>query len=164
MREIVAYTDGGCRGNPGGIGGWAFVLIDRRTNEALERAGGARATTNNRMEMQAAIEALGAIRAARASVIVHSDSRYLVDSCSKWLAGWKARGWRRAEGALANVELLQQLDGLLVRHDVRWQWVPGHAGELGNEHVDRLANLAMDRIERSEDPHIERRFVWCAGS
>jgi ribonuclease HI len=160
VHEIVAYTDGGCRGNPGGIGGWAFVLIDPRTQRALERAGGINDTTNNRMEMQAAIEALAAIRSPRARVVVHSDSRYLVDACSKWLAGWKARGWRRADGALANIELLQQLDALQQRHDVSWRWVAGHSGDVGNEHVDRLANLAMDRLARSEDPRIERRFTW----
>jgi ribonuclease HI len=162
VHELIAYTDGGCRGNPGGIGGWAFVLIDPRTSQALERAGGTAQTTNNRMEMQAAIEALAAIRSTRASVVVHSDSRYLVDACSKWMTGWKARGWRRADGPLANVELLRQLDALQFRHDVRWRWVAGHSGDVGNEHVDRLANLAMDRLARREDPTIERRFTWMA--
>ena len=159
MIELVAYTDGGCRGNPG-IGGWGFVLIEPRTSSALERAGGVAETTNNRMEMQAGIEALSSIKVASAAVVVYTDSQYLINCCSKWLGDWKARGWRRKEGPLANVELLKQLDELQSRHRVRWEWVRGHAGHRGNEHADRLANEAMDRVARGQDPGIERRFIW----
>jgi ribonuclease HI len=159
MTELIAYTDGGCRGNPG-IGGWGFVLIDPRNNAALERAGGTASTTNNRMEMQAAIEALSAIKSSSANVVVHTDSKYLIGCCREWMSGWKARGWRRKDGPLLNVDLLQQLDVLLSLRTVRWEWVPGHAGVRGNEHVDRLANEAMDRVVRGADPQHERRFAW----
>lgn len=159
MTELLAYTDGGCRGNPG-PGGWGFVLIDPRTGNALERAGGAPTTTNNRMEMLACIEALSAIQLDTASVIVRTDSQLLIKSCSLWLPGWKARGWRRKDGPLLNVDLLQRLDELQSRRAVRFEWVRGHAGERGNEHVDRLANEAMDRIARGQDPASERRFCW----
>jgi ribonuclease HI len=162
MSELVAYTDGGCRGNPGGLGGWGFVLIDPRTSRALERAGGAATTTNNRMEMQAAIEALSAVRRGPRAIVVRTDSLYLLKSCSVWLPGWKARGWRRKDGPLLNVDLLQRLDELQSRHRVRWEWVRGHAGERGNEHADRLANQAMDRIARGDELLHERRFRWTA--
>ncbi len=159
MVELVAYTDGGCRGNPG-VGGWGFVLIDPRTQEALEGAGGAATTTNNRMEMQAAIEALSAIRRRSGAIVVRTDSLYLLKSCSLWLPGWKALGWRRKAGPLLNVDLLQRLDELQSRHRVRWEWVRGHAGDPGNERADRLAGEAMDRIALGDDRRYERRCRW----
>lgn len=161
MAELVAYTDGGCRGNPG-IGGWGFVLIDPRTSAALERGGGSARTTNNRMEMQAAIEALSAIEGASRPVVVRTDSLYLLKSCSLWMPGWKERGWRRKDGPLLNIDLLQRLDDLMSRHRVRWEWVRGHHGDLGNEHADRLAGEAMDRFVRGEPLPHERRFQWTA--
>lgn len=160
MTELIAYTDGGCRGNPGGIGGWGFVLVDPRTSDGLERGGGARETTNNRMEMQAAIEALSALEHDATPLVIRTDSLYLLKSCSLWLPGWKARGWRRKDGPLLNVDLLQQLDALQSRHRVRWEWVRGHAGDRGNERADRLACEAMDRITRGDHPTHERRFRW----
>lgn len=159
MIEIVAYTDGGCRGNPG-IGGWGVVLIHPPSGVALERAGGAHDTTNNRMEMMGAIEALRALKRDRVSILICSDSRYLIDCCSKWMPGWKRRGWTRRDGALKNVDLLQELDALLTQHDVHWQWVAGHAGVPGNERADALANLAMDRIARGQTSVIEQRADW----
>ena len=159
MVELVAYTDGGCRGNPG-VGGWGFVLIDPRTMKALERAGGAAMTTNNRMEMQAAIEVLSAIRRKPTAIVVRTDSLYLLKSCSLWLPGWKALGWRRKAGPLLNVDLLQRLDELQSRHRVRWEWVRGHAGDPGNERADRLAGEAMDRIARGDDRPHEARCRW----
>jgi ribonuclease HI len=161
MEEFVAYTDGGCRGNPG-IGGWAFVLIDVRTSEALERGGGSTRTTNNRMEMQAAIQALSAIKGARRQVVVRTDSLYLLKCCSLWLPGWKELGWRRKDGPLLNIDLLRHLDALQSLHRVRWEWVRGHAGDIGNEHADRLAGEAMDRIALGDDLPHERRFHWTA--
>lgn len=159
MNELIAYTDGGCRGNPG-IGGWGFVLIDPRTGQALERHGGVQMTTNQRMELQAAIEVLTALKRDGQAVLIHADSQYVIKCCSQWMAGWKANGWKRKDGPLANLEQLQQLDALLSRHRVRWQWVRGHSGDRGNEHVDRLTNVAMDCIARGEDPSGERRFPW----
>jgi ribonuclease HI len=157
--DVIAYTDGGCRGNPG-VGGWAFLLIQPDTGRALERAGGEPHTTNNRMEMRAAIEALSAIRKRGASVLIRSDSRYLIDCCSKWIPGWKARGWKRKDGPLKNLDLLKQLDELVTKHNPTWEWVEAHAGNPGNERVDQLANEAMDRIGRGEAPEYERRRSW----
>ncbi|MCK6488926.1 MAG: ribonuclease HI [Planctomycetes bacterium] len=154
--DVVAWTDGGCRGNPG-PGGWAFRLVNVRSRAQLERCGGEGQTTNNRMEIQAAVEALKALKRDGLAVLVHSDSQYLIKAASEWLPGWKARGWRRKEGELKNVDLLQELDRQLARHRVRWQWVKGHAGDPGNERVDALANQAMDRVQRREDPAWEGR-------
>ncbi len=156
---VVGYTDGGCRGNPG-PGAWAFVLIDPATRRALARADGEAGTTNNRMEMMAAIMALKAMRHPTTELILHTDSRYLVDCCTTWLAGWKRRGWRRKDGPLKNVDLLQELDGLLQGRPVRWVWVKGHAGNHGNEFVDALLNQAMDRLQAGTDPATRREFTW----
>ncbi len=161
MPDVVAFTDGGCRGNPG-VGAWAFVLVDSRTRSALERAGGQQQTTNNRMEMQAAIEALAAITNAKSSVLVVSDSKYLIGCCTQWMAGWKAKGWKRKGDPLKNVDLLQRLDELLSIRKVEFRWVMGHSGHPGNEHVDRLGNEAMDRIALGQSPAHERRFRWDA--
>lgn len=160
MGRIVAYTDGGCRGNPGGIGAHAFILIDPATRRALERADAVPDTTNNRMEMLAVIEALSALRRPSDSVLVFSDSRYLIDCCTKWIRGWKARGWSRKEGPLKNVDLLQRLDQLLAVRPVEFRWVEGHANNHGNNRADGLANEAMDRLARGQTARIERRFQW----
>lgn len=159
---IIAYTDGGCRGNPGGVGAWAFVLIDPRTRAALERAGGEASTTNNRMELRGAIEALRSLSRPGALVQIHSDSKYLIDCASKWMPGWKRKGWSRGKDPLKNLDLLKELDGLLGEHRVTWRWVPGHAGVAGNEHVDALANRAMDEIQSRRDGAHERRFAWAS--
>ena len=98
MTRIQAWTDGGCRGNPG-IGAWAFVIVDTKSGKALERAAGEVETTNNRMEMMAAIETLRSLNQP-SEILIHSDSKYLIDCCSKWLAGWKRNGWKRKGGAL----------------------------------------------------------------
>lgn len=155
---LIAYADGGCRGNPG-PGAWGFLLIDLHSGVALERTGGDRNTTNNRMEISAALGALEALKQPSA-IEIRTDSRYLIDSATKWMAGWKRAGWRRKGNApVANVELLQRLDVLLAVHQVRWKWVAGHAGEPGNEYVDGLCNTAMDRLIRGGDPASERRHA-----
>ena len=157
--DVIAYTDGGCRGNPG-PGAWAFLLIDPTTGKALERTGGERQTTNNRMELLAVIEALRALRGPRKRVRLMSDSQYVINSATKWMAGWKAKGWKRKEGELKNVDLLQQLDQLVVLHDIEWRWVRVHDGEPGNERVDALTNHGMDRIARGENAAWESRTEW----
>ena len=160
MSDIIAYTDGGCRGNPGGIGGWAFVLVDRARRQALERSDAVAETTSNRMELQAVIEALAAVRRPSARILVLSDSKYVVNCGSKWIAGWKQRGWKRKTGELKNVDLLQQLHLRFAPHDVEWRWLPGHAGEPGNERVDLLVNEAMDSLIARREARSERRFEW----
>ena len=157
--DVVAYTDGGCRGNPG-PGAWAFMLIDPASRNALERTGGERQTTNNRMELLAVIEALRGLRGPRKRVRLMSDSQYVINSATKWMAGWKAKGWKRKEGELKNVDLLQQLDQLVSLHDIEWHWVRGHDGEPGNERVDELTNHGLDRIARGESAARESRTVW----
>lgn len=157
--DVIAYTDGGCRGNPG-PGGWGFLLINTVSGNALERCGGERETTNNRMEMLAAIEAIKAIKKPGMRLLVHSDSQYLIKCASEWIPGWKARGWKKKDGELKNVDLLQEIDRLLHVQHVRWQWVKGHAGNPGNERVDALTNQAMDVVQAGKDPTWERRRTW----
>ena len=157
--EVIAYTDGGCRGNPG-PGSWAFLLINAATHKALERTGGEALTTNNRMEMLAAIEALASLKKPGMRVLLHSDSQLLIKSVSEWIPGWKARGWRKKDGELKNVDLLKRLDEVNRLHQVTWQWVRGHSGNPGNERVDLLTNEGMDRLQRGVDPAWEARTIW----
>lgn len=133
---VTIYTDGACRGNPG-PGGWGAVLIKGAKRKEL--CGGEPDTTNNRMELAAAINALRALKRP-CRVFLHSDSSYLIDGASRWLPGWKSRGWRRASSKrVENADLWQEIDQLLTVHDVQWQWVRGHAGNPGNERADQLA-------------------------
>jgi ribonuclease HI len=159
MSRVVAFTDGGCRGNPG-VGAWAFVLVDVETKKALEAAGGEALTTNNRMEMGAAIAALQAVKKLDTKVLIVTDSKYLIGCCTQWMAGWKKNGWKRKGDPLKNLDLLQKLDELLTPRDVEFRWVAGHSGHVGNEHVDRLGNEAMDRLARGLPAEHERRFEW----
>lgn len=139
--EVIIYTDGACSGNPG-PGGWGALMI--WNGQEKELSGGERQTTNNRMELTAAIQALTALKRP-CLVTVYTDSEYLKRGVTEWMAGWKARGWRRKEGALVNVELWQALDRLLEKHTVQWAWVRGHAGHPENERVDCLARDAIPR-------------------
>ena len=157
--DVVAYTDGGCRGNPG-PGGWGFLVFNPVTGHALERCGGERETTNNRMEMLAAIMALRSLKQDGTRILLHSDSQYLIKTMSEWLPGWKARGWKRKEGELKNVDLLKDLDALNQRFRVTWRWVKGHAGDPGNEHADGLTNRAMDAVQAGRDDTYEGRLTW----
>ncbi|MBD8907236.1 ribonuclease HI [Methylorubrum zatmanii] len=136
MRTIV-YADGGCDPNPG-PGGWGVVIQD--PTGWIELHGGERATTNNRMELTAAIRALEHFPEG-AAIEMRCDSQYVVKSVTEWMRGWKARGWRTATGPVKNIDLMQRLDALAAARDVRWTWVRGHAGEDGNERADRLATL-----------------------
>jgi ribonuclease HI len=142
---VEIYTDGACRGNPG-PGGWAAVLFYEGREREL--AGAEALTTNNRMELTAVIRALEALkRPVRARVF--TDSEYVRRGITEWVANWKARGWRTADRQpVKNRDLWEQLDRLAAAHQVEWQWVPGHAGVPGNERVDRLANQAIDALNR----------------
>jgi ribonuclease HI len=139
---VECWTDGACSGNPG-PGGWAALL--RSGEREKEVSGGERLTTNNRMEMLAV---LGGLRACkrRCRVVVHTDSRYVMDAFTKgWLVKWQANGWRRADKEpVKNRELWEDLLAEVARHDVRWQWVRGHAGSVDNERVDALAVAQRD--------------------
>ncbi|MEZ5988030.1 MAG: ribonuclease HI [Planctomycetota bacterium] len=137
---VVIFTDGACKGNPG-PGGWGVLL--QWNGREKELWGGERETTNNRMELMAAIRALEALtRPCR--VELHTDSTYVQQGITSWIAGWKAKGWRTANRKpVKNQDLWQRLDELAGRHEVRWHWVKGHAGHDGNERADELANRGI---------------------
>jgi ribonuclease HI len=144
-RVVDIYTDGACRGNPG-PGGWAALL--KRGEHFRELHGAELLTTNNRMELTAVIRALEALRRS-VHARVYTDSEYVRRGITEWLPGWKARGWRTADRKpVKNQDLWQQLDELAAAHTLEWHWVPGHAGVPDNERVDRLANEAIDRLQR----------------
>ena len=134
MRTIV-YADGGCSPNPG-PGGWGVVIA--APEGPRDFCGGEPDTTNNRMELTAAIRALEHFPEG-AQIEMRCDSEYVVNAASKWMAGWKARGWRTSKGDVKNPDLMKRLDELVSRRDVRWTWVRGHAGDPLNERADRLA-------------------------
>jgi len=140
--DVVIYTDGGCDPNPG-TGGWAAILTSGDNEREL--SGAAANTTNNRMELTAAVEALSALKRP-CKVVVVTDSQYLQKGVTEWMAGWKRRGWRRAGGPVKNQDLWQQLDALSAEHDVHWTWVRGHAGHEYNERCDVLATEARRRF------------------
>ncbi|MGA9027303.1 MAG: ribonuclease HI [Steroidobacteraceae bacterium] len=143
MTEVDIYTDGACRGNPG-PGGWAALLIAGEVRKEI--FGAEAATTNNRMELMAAIAGLGELK-RRCKVRLHTDSKYVLQGITEWLPGWKARGWRTAaRQPVKNQDLWERLDAAAAAQEVSWKWVKGHAGDAGNEHVDSLANLAIDRL------------------
>jgi len=144
---ITIYTDGACKGNPG-PGGWGVLIMQASTK--VELHGGHPQTTNNRMEMQAVIEALTALSSmAPTTVALYLDSQYVRQGITSWLAGWKRKGWRTADGSpVKNIELWQALDALVLasKHKIDWRWVKGHAGDPGNERADALANLGVQQV------------------
>ena len=143
MPDLFAYTDGACSGNPG-PGGWGALMLARDGETLLkqrELCGGAPDTTNNRMELLAAISALEALDRASAITVI-TDSAYVKDGITKWIHGWKRNGWKK-KGGLKNVDLWQRLDAAAARHQVRWEWVKGHAGHPENERADELARAGM---------------------
>lgn len=144
MKRVEIHTDGACRGNPG-PGGWGALLQWGETEKLL--SGAESSTTNNRMELTAAIEALSALKKGCA-VDLYTDSEYLRKGITEWLPQWKARNWRTAaRKPVKNVDLWQRLDDAAARHEIRWHWVKGHSGHPGNERADRLANEAIDRMQ-----------------
>ncbi len=143
MKPIVVYTDGACRGNPG-PGGWGAVL--RWNSHERRLKGAAMATTNNQMELMAAIQALEGLR-ERCAVTLHTDSTYVKDGLTTWLPQWRKRGWKTADRKpVKNQELWQRLDAARERHQVELRWVKGHSGDPGNELADQLANEAIDEM------------------
>ncbi len=138
---VEIYTDGSCEPNPG-PGGWAALLKFGEHEKVL--SGGEAKTTNNRMELTAAIQAFKALKQP-CQVDIYTDSEYLRKGITEWLPGWRKRDWKRKGGALANVELWQELDRALQTHRVSWHWVRGHAGHRENERVDQLARQAIPR-------------------
>jgi ribonuclease HI len=144
VSDVVIYTDGACKGNPG-PGGWG-VLMRSPDGTEKELCGGELGTTNNRMEMMAVIEALAALKRP-CKVTLHIDSQYVLKGITEWIAGWKAKGWKTAaKQPVKNVDLWQRLDTLALQgpHTIDWHWVKGHAGDPGNERADALANRGVE--------------------
>ncbi|MCH8839767.1 MAG: ribonuclease HI [Planctomycetes bacterium] len=148
LSEVHLFTDGGCSGNPG-PGGWAYLLQHPATGKQIERSGGERETTNNRMELSAVIEGLSALKKP-SCVQVFTDSVYVGKGISEWMTKWKANGWRRKEGkrmvAVKNEDLWRRLDELLQTHEVRYTRIAGHSGHPENERVDQLAVAAYQQF------------------
>jgi ribonuclease HI len=143
LPHVVIYTDGACKGNPG-PGGWGVVL--RSGNHEKNLHGGAKHTTNNRMEMSAVIFALKALRQP-SSVELWTDSQYVQKGVTEWLPGWKQRGWKTAaKSPVKNADLWQELDALIPNHEISWHWVKGHTGDPGNELADQLANKGAEEF------------------
>jgi ribonuclease HI len=141
VKVVEIFTDGACKGNPG-PGGWGALL--RYGEQEKELYGGARNTTNNRMELQAAIEALASLKRP-CKVILTTDSQYVRQGITRWLAGWKRNGWKTAaRQPVKNIDLWQALDEQVARHEIEWRWVRGHNGHPENERADRLANRGVE--------------------
>lgn len=144
MKRVIAFTDGACSGNPG-PGGWGVVL--RSGEHEREIFGGEAETTNNRMELTAAIQALQALRET-CEVELTTDSTYVKDGITRWLRNWKSNGWKTAaKKPVKNRDLWEQLEAQTARHVVEWQWVKGHSGHPDNERADALANLGMNKVK-----------------
>jgi len=143
MKSVVIYTDGACRGNPG-PGGWGALL--KYGDHERELYGGQTETTNNRMELMGAIEGLASLK-EDCSVKLYTDSSYVLKGITEWMPNWKARGWKTsAKKPVKNVDLWKRLDKEIQRHQIDWQWVKGHSGDLGNEAADALANRGVDEL------------------
>jgi ribonuclease HI len=144
-KKVIIHTDGACSGNPG-PGGWGAIMDYNGTRKEL--CGGEAETTNNRMELKAAIEALNALKRPCA-VEMHVDSQYVKDGITKWINGWKRNGWKTADKKpVKNLELWQGLDEAIKRHEISWHWVKGHAGHPENERADELARQGMEPFKR----------------
>jgi ribonuclease HI len=144
--EAIIFTDGACLGNPG-PGGYAAVVTIAGEEHII--VGRDRSTTNNKMEMTAAIKALEAVPQGL-PIVIHSDSQYVIKGATEWLRGWKAKGWRKADGKpVMNQDLWQQMDAVMVGRTITWKWVKGHAGHHENERVDALANGEAQRAART---------------
>ncbi len=146
MSKIIIHTDGACSGNPG-PGGWGAVL--QYNGHIKQLKGGAQETTNNRMELTAAIKALNSLKRP-CEVELHTDSKYVKDGLTKWIFNWKKNGWRTAnKKPVKNVELWQALDEAVQTHEINWHWVKGHDGDEMNERADQLANEGMEPFKQS---------------
>jgi ribonuclease HI len=143
-KQVEIFTDGACRGNPG-PGGWGVLLRYNGNEKTLH--GGETNTTNNRMELMAAIQALEALKQP-CDVVLTTDSKYVMQGITEWIAQWKRRGWKTsAKKPVKNVDLWQRLDQAVQRHQVKWEWIRGHTGHPENEQADRLANQGIDELE-----------------
>ena len=144
MKAIEIYTDGACRGNPG-AGGWGVYLLYK--NEKKEFYGGKLNTTNNQMELTAAIEGLKVLKEP-CKVKLYTDSKYVMDGINSWIANWKKNNWKTASKKdVKNKDLWSELDAETCKHEIEWIWVKGHSGNIGNEKADALANMGIDNLD-----------------
>ncbi|MDG4542529.1 MAG: ribonuclease HI [Rickettsiales bacterium] len=144
VKKITIYTDGACSGNPG-PGGWGALLTYGKHEKEI--FGGEKETTNNRMELTAAIKALEAIK-TKSEIDLYTDSTYVKDGITKWIHNWKKNGWKTAaKKPVKNDDLWQELDKMIAKHDVKWHWVKGHAGHDGNERADMLAVKGTEKYK-----------------
>jgi len=143
MKTVIIYTDGACRGNPG-PGGWGVLIEYGELSKQLY--GGDVSTTNNKMELTAAIMALKEIKEP-CEIILYTDSKYVLQGIEEWIHNWKKRGWRGANlKPVKNIDLWKELDELRDKHNIKWNWVKGHSGDPGNETADMLANRGIDEL------------------
>ncbi len=143
MKTVIIYTDGACRGNPG-PGGWGVLI--KYKEHSKEMYGGDASTTNNKMELTAAIEALKEITEP-CEIILYTDSKYVLKGIEEWIHNWKKRGWKGSNRKpVKNIELWKKLDELRDKHTIKWNWVKGHSGDPGNETADMLANRGIDEL------------------
>lgn len=143
MKTVIIYTDGACRGNPG-PGGWGVLIENGESSKQLY--GGDISTTNNKMELTAAIMALKEIKEP-CEIILYTDSKYVLQGIEEWIHNWKKRGWRGAnKKPVKNIDLWKELDELRDEHNIKWNWVKGHSGDPGNETADMLANRGIDEL------------------
>ena len=143
MKTVIIYTDGACRGNPG-PGGWGVLI--KYKEHSKEMYGGDASTTNNKMELTAAIEALKEIKEP-CEIILYTDSIYVLKGIEEWIHNWKKRGWKGSNRKpVKNIELWKKLDELRDKHTIKWNWVKGHSGDPGNETADMLANRGIDEL------------------
>ena len=143
MKEVIIYTDGACRGNPG-LGGWGVLMQYRDENKELY--GGEKSTTNNKMELSAVIQGLSALKEP-CQVKLFTDSKYVMDGINSWIHNWKKNDWKTAnKKPVKNKDLWVELDQLVQKHNISWNWVKGHSGDPGNERADELANLGIEGL------------------
>lgn len=161
LPHVEIYTDGGCDPNPG-PGGWAAILIFPKTGDEKELSGGNPNTTNNQMELTAAIEALKALKKP-CQVDLYTDSEYLKNGITSWIENWKAKSWQRGKHEVKNIDLWKRLDEVRQQHEIAWHWVKGHAGNTYNERADKLATAAIPRIEQQIDTDVTRIYLKIAG-
>ncbi len=143
--RVEIFTDGACSGNPG-VGGWGAILRYKVTEKEL--SGGELNTTNNRMELTAVIEALKALKTT-CNITLYTDSKYVMNGITEWLDNWKKNGWKTSnkKGEVKNIDLWKALDELVLKHEIRWVWVKGHAGHIENERVDTLARSEVQKLK-----------------
>ena len=143
-KNIIIYTDGACIGNPG-LGGWGAIIINQNNEKKI--SGGSELTTNNRMEMQAVVEALECIETA-SSITLYTDSKYIINGISSWIYKWKENNWTSSnKRPIKNIDLWKIIDSFTSKHKIEWKWVKGHSGDYYNEEVDKLARAEAEKLK-----------------